>query len=59
MTLFRGICFGTFKMPLQGFAILAFLPIALYNGEKGKGGKSLQYGSYIFYPLHMLILGLM
>ena len=53
------LVFGSFKMPLQGFAILAFLPIALYNGEKGKGGKALQYGSYIFYPLHMLILGLM
>ena len=53
------LIFGSFKMPLQGFAILAFIPIALYNGEKGKGGKALQYGSYIFYPLHMLFLGLM
>ena len=53
------LVFGFFKMPLQAFAILAFIPIALYNGEKGKGGKALQYGSYIFYPLHMLILGLM
>ena len=53
------LIFGSFKMPLQAFAILAFIPIALYNGEKGRGGKALQYGSYIFYPLHMLILGLM
>lgn len=50
---------GTMEVPVQAFAILAFLPIALYNGEKGRGGKWLQYGSYIFYPLHMLILGLM
>ena len=50
---------GTMEIPVQAFAILAFLPIALYNGEKGRGGKALQYGSYIFYPLHMLILGLM
>ena len=50
---------GTMEVPVQAFAILAFLPIALYNGEKGRGGKALQYGSYIFYPLHMLILGLM
>ena len=28
-------------------------------GEKGKGGKALQYGSYVFYPLHMLILWLL
>ena len=50
---------GTMEIPIQAFAILAFLPIALYNGEKGRGGKALQYGSYIFYPLHMLILGLL
>ena len=47
------------EVPVQAFAILAFLPIALYNGEKGRGGKALQYGSYVFYPLHMLILGLL
>ena len=47
---------GTFKLPLQAFAILAWIPIALYSGEKGRGGKVLQYGSYLFYPVHMLIL---
>ena len=50
---------GAMEVPVQAFAILAFLPIALYNGEKGRGGKALQYGSYVFYPLHMLILGLL
>ena len=50
---------GSFKVPVQAFAILAFIPIFLYNGEKGKGGRWLQYGSYVFYPLHMLILGLL
>ena len=50
---------GTFKLPLQAFAILAWIPIALYSGEKGRGGKALQYGSYLFYPLHMLILWLL
>ena len=52
------LVFGSIKMPIQAFAILAFLPISLYHGEKGPGGKWLQYGSYLFYPLHMLILGL-
>jgi hypothetical protein len=50
---------GGHEIPVQAFAILAFLPISLYNGEKGKGGKALQIGSYVFYPLHMLILGLL
>ena len=50
---------GSFEIPIQAFAILAIIPIWLYNGEKGRGGKWLQYGSYVFYPLHMLILGLL
>ena len=50
---------GSFEIPVQAFAIGAFLPIALYNGEKGNGGLLLQIGSYVFYPLHMLILWLL
>ena len=50
---------GGVPVPVQAFAILAMIPIALYSGEKGRGGRALQYGSYVFYPLHMLILGLM
>ena len=50
---------GQAEIPVQAFAILAIIPIFLYNGEKGKGGKALQIGSYVFYPLHMLILGLL
>lgn len=49
---------GSFHLPVQAFAILAWIPISLYNGEKG-GGKCLQIASYVFYPLHMLILGLL
>ena len=36
---------GSFEIPVQAFAIGAFLPIALYNGEKGSGGLLLQIGS--------------
>lgn len=50
---------GSLEIPVQAFAIGAFLPIALYNGEKGNGGRLLQIGSYVFYPLHMLILWLL
>ena len=34
-------------------APLAFLPIACYNGKRGKSGK---YVFYAFYPAHLLIL---
>ena len=51
--------FGYGFLSIQTFAALAWLPISLYRGEKGRGGRALQYGSYVFYPLHMLILGLL
>ena len=52
-------CFGYGLGSIQSLAALAWIPISLYRGEKGRGGKALQYGSYIFYPLHMLLLGLL
>lgn len=48
----------TLEIPTQSFALLALLPIWLYNGERGPGGKVMQYATYAFYPLHMLILAL-
>lgn len=38
-------------------AVMALLPIFLYNGEKG-GRKSFRYMFYAFYPVHLLVLGL-
>lgn len=44
------------ELPVQGFAVLALLPIWLYNGEKGRRSKGLQIGFYLFYPIHMAVL---
>ena len=44
------------ELPLQSFAVLSLLPIWLYNGKKGPRSKALQMGSYLFYPVHMLVL---
>lgn len=52
------ILLGSMEIPMQAFAVLALIPIWLYNGEKGRGGKLLQIGSYVFYPAHMMILHL-
>ena len=45
-----------FDLPLQSFAVLALIPIWLYNGKKGRGGKSMQWAGYLYYPLHMVAL---
>ncbi len=50
---------GTLEIPAQAFAILALIPIWLYNGEKGPRNTVLQYSSYVFYPAHMVILYLL
>lgn len=37
---------------------LAFAVIACYNGQRGfiKGGKCTKYGSYAYYPAHLMII---
>lgn len=34
------------------------IPICFYNGQKGSISKTMQLGMYAFYPLHLLVLGL-
>lgn len=38
--------------------LLALIPLYLYNGQKGSGGKFNKWFFYIFYPAHLLILGI-
>lgn len=49
----------SFEFSQQGLAVLAMIPICLYNGKQGLHNKYVQYAFYAFYPLHMLILSLM
>ena len=49
---------STFEIPQQGLAILALLPIWLYQGRKGYASKWFQRLCYWFYPAHMLLLWL-
>ena len=42
----------------QGFALFALLPLWLYRGKQGHHSKAWQYACYLFYPVHLLILGL-
>ena len=49
----------TFILARQGFALLALIPIWLYRGKQGYHSKALQYTYYAFYPVHLLILGIL
>ena len=48
----------TVEFAFQGFALLALIPIWLYHGKQGPHNKVLQTVYYAFYPVHLLILGL-
>ena len=44
------------QLPTQLFSLLALPWLWCYNGEKGRMPQALRTASYLFYPLHMLLL---
>ena len=40
----------------QWFGASAMILIWFYNGEKGYSAKAVQWGFYLFYPVHLLLL---
>ena len=47
------------NIPVQLFAVLAMIPIAYYSGVKLTHSKAIQWGYYLFYPMHMVFLWLL
>ena len=47
-----------FELQQQALAIGSLVFIWLYRGRQGLHNRFVQYGFYLFYPVHMLILGL-
>lgn len=41
---------------VQNIAIIAGAFVLLYSGKRGYNAKWFQYGSYLYYPLHILII---
>ncbi len=42
---------------VQAWALLAAIPMALYNGQRGK--RLPKYTLYVFYPVHLALLGVL
>jgi len=47
---------GGTPVAIELFALLALIPISLYSGRKITGSKAVQWGFYLFYPLHLWLL---
>ena len=41
---------------IQNVAIVSGAFILLYSGKRGYNAKWFQYGSYLYYPLHLLVI---
>ena len=46
----------TWDVVIQNAAIVSGAFILLYNGKRGYNAKWFQYGSYLYYPLHLVII---
>lgn len=50
---------NTYFLARQSLALLALIPIWMYRGKQGYHSKWLQYVYYAFYPVHLLVLGIL
>ena len=47
---------GSVAVNLEWFAVLALIPIFYYDGRKLTHHKAVQWGFYLFYPVHIAVL---
>ena len=45
-----------FSIPWQIYSLFAFIPILFYSGKRGYNAKWFQYGCYIYFPAHLILL---
>ena len=45
-----------FSMPWQIYSLFAFIPILFYSGKRGYNAKWFQYGAYVYFPMHLVII---
>lgn len=51
----RIMVFGQ-RVEIELFAVAAMIPIGLYSGKKATSSKVIQWGFYLFYPVHLTVL---
>lgn len=49
---------GPLNVPMELFGLIGLIPMFLYNGRKLTRSKWVQWGFYLFYPVHLFILWL-
>lgn len=47
---------GGVTVPIEIFGLLALIPMFLYDGRKLTRNKWIQWGFYLFYPVHLFVL---
>lgn len=47
---------GGFAVTVQELAAFAAIPIGMYDGSKRTKSRAVQWGFYLFYPVHLLVL---
>lgn len=52
----RRMVFLGISMPTEMAALIALVPIFLYSGRKLTHSKAVQWGFYLFYPVHLTLL---
>ena len=55
MNSFRISVFGL-SVPIEMFAVFAMIPIEFYSGKKATSNRAVQWGFYLFYPVHLMAL---
>lgn len=45
-----------FSLPWQAYSLFAFIPILFYSGKRGYNAKWFQYGAYVYFPAHLIII---
>lgn len=46
----------SFRISIEMFALLAMIPIYFYSGRKRTTSRAVQWGFYLFYPVHLTVL---